>query len=394
MVLRVLGGLSLATIHAAFRYSEFELLSLSNNGDLTSVAEEVQLAAAKDHEDVEEQRHLVEEFASLRLGLTAVHPEPNPQQWPPPEGPNRERPSVNCLRMLFTDLFQDPERLLEDCIMLANRVQRHKCDKKYCLKSVPVAPNVTVCKFHFPLPLEGFEEVLLGVTLAEVVNRMLELMHQGAKFSTKKLRVMRNHPRLVETIQELMQGWRANSNVRIVESLQQLLQYVLKYMLKPTSGSASFENTVRDILAQQSLNSKPASACQRVLMRQITEHDMPRTEAARIVSGRPFVFYSRPFRMVNLMGVRGLVMPHEEQGGEVGEQPEAIKATRDNFADIYWGRESCKKFLELVRAYEEGDITLPWHPREVSLYGFAAHFEKNWTPAARTYVPHISPTFR
>ena len=102
--------------------------------------------------------------------------------------------------------------------------------------------------------------------------------------------------------------------------LKCVLKCVLKYMLKPTSGSASFENTVRDILAQQSLNSKPASACQRVLMRQITEHDMPRTEAARIVSGRPFVFYSRPFRMVNLMGVRGLVMPHEEQGGEVEVQ--------------------------------------------------------------------------
>ena len=71
-----------------------------------------------------------------------------------------------------------------------------------------------------------------------------------------------------------------------------------------------------------------------------------------------------------------------------------IKATKDNYADFYWGREKRKEFLDLVQRYEEGDINLPWHPREVSLYRFAAHFEKNWSPATRTYVPHISPVFR
>ena len=329
----------------------------------------------------------MEEFSSLRLD-----PEPNPQQWPP----NRERPSLDCLRMMFSDLFKDAERLREDCILLANRVQRHKCDKNYCLKAVPNITELTICMFNFPLPLDGFEAVQHGVQIISVLNKMQELAHQGARFTMKDLRVMRNHPRVVETITEIMQGWRGNTNVRIIESLQQLLQYVLKYMLKATTGSTSFEKTVKDIVAEQSLESKPASACQRVLMRQITEHDMPRTEAARIVSGLPFVFYSREFRMVNLMGVRHLVMPEQvEQGGEVGEeQQQGIKASKDNYADFYWGREKRKEFLDLVKRFEEGAINLPWHPREVSLYRYAAHFEKNWNPAARTYVPHISPAFR
>ena len=390
MVLRVLRGLSLDTIHSAFRYSKFEVLELNTEGDLSEVSEDEQLAATQDHEAVEEQRRLVEQFASLRLGLTAVHPEPNPQQWPPPEGPNRERPRENCLRQLFSGLFQDPERLREDCILLANRVQRHKCDRKYCLKPCPAMPQVTTCKFKFPLPLEGFE-----IQLIFIVNRMLEVAHPGAKFSKKDLRIMRNHPRVVETIQEIMQGWRGNTNVRIVESLQQLLQYVLKYMLKPTTGSTSFKSTVKDITMQQETD-KVASVCQKVLMRQISEHDMPRTEAVRIVSGLPMVFYSREFRCVNLLGVRRVELPETKEEAELGGELQLgeMRATKDNFADLYWARETKKEFLDLVKRYEDGDITLPWHPREVSLYNFTVFFEKSWYPASSCHVPHVSPTFR
>ena len=96
MVLRVLKGLSLNTIHTAFKYSKFELLSLNKDNELSDVTPEEELEAAEEHEAVEEQRRLVEEFAGLRLGLTAVHPERDPLQWPPPEGENREKPRENC----------------------------------------------------------------------------------------------------------------------------------------------------------------------------------------------------------------------------------------------------------------------------------------------------------
>ena len=260
----------------------------------------------------------------------------------------------------------------------------------------PNNASIEECKFKFPQTLEGFEAEWCGVRITRLRNRMQELAHQGAKFSMKELRVLRNHPRVVDTIMEFMQGWRGNTNVRIVESLEQLLQYVLKYMLKPTTGSSSFHDTVKDIVDRQDIDSRPASICQKVLMRQITEHDMPRTEAARIVLGLPFVYYSREFRMVNLMGVRRLVMPEQgEQGVGAGtEEPRDIQATRDNYADLYWARESRNEFLDLVQRYEEGAISLPWHPREVSLYQFAAHFEKNWCLSASTRVPHISPIFR
>jgi hypothetical protein len=123
---------------------------------------------------------------------------------------------------------------------------------------------------------------------------MEETEFQAACFLGSLFALARNHPRVVEHLQEVMQAWRGNTNIQIVKSMEQLLQYVVKYMLKSSTGSASFHATVKDITEKQEDNTRASSVFQKVLMRQITEHDMPRTEAARIVSGLPFVFYSRP----------------------------------------------------------------------------------------------------
>ena len=60
MVLRVVKGLSLHTIHSAFSLSKFEVLTMNNEGDLSEVPEEEQGEAAEEHEAVEEHRRLVE----------------------------------------------------------------------------------------------------------------------------------------------------------------------------------------------------------------------------------------------------------------------------------------------------------------------------------------------
>ena len=48
--------------------------------------------------------------------------------------------SVRYLSFHYLELFQDTERLREDYIL-----QRHKCDKKYCIKPVPNIPELTIC---------------------------------------------------------------------------------------------------------------------------------------------------------------------------------------------------------------------------------------------------------
>ena len=385
-VLRVLDGLSVDTIHAAFRLSNFEVVN-SKEDAFENLAAEEQAAAMADHEAVEEQRRVAEKFSSLRLGETALHPEPDPQQWPPPQGPNRERPQVNCLRRLFSEVGDDPEKLLQDIIFLTNRVQRHKCTRNYCLKSIQ-GLDIPLCKFHYPIEEEGFEADTEGELVKHITNKLEELSHPGARFCFNSLKVMRNHSRVVQHIPEIMLAWRANTNLQIVRSIKQLLDYVVKYMLKPSTGSKSFNNTVKDITEQQGSDTRAASIYQKVLMRQLSEHDMPRTEAFRIVSGLPFVFYSREFRNVNLLGVRRV------STDSAPEQATDRRATQDNFADIYWVRESRQDFLDLVQLYEDGKLVLPWHPRQVSLYNFVAYFDKRWRLTGKTYVPHISPTFR
>ena len=148
----------------------------------------------------------MEEFASLRVGQTAVHPEPNPAQWPPPEGPNRERPTLNCLRRLFSEVVQSDELLCQDCVLLTNRVQRHKCNRRYCLLSLPPGLRLSICKFNFPKSLVGFEAEQEGSTIISVTNKMEETEFQAACFLGSLLALARNHPRVVEHLQEVMQG--------------------------------------------------------------------------------------------------------------------------------------------------------------------------------------------
>ena len=142
----------------------------------------------------------------------------------------------------------------------------------------------------------------------------------------------------------------------------------LKYIMKVTAGSLSFANTVKDITNHTDESAKVSSVFQKLLMRNITEHDLSRTEALRIALGMDFVFYSRQFRRVNLMGLR-MVVKDDGSDGTVR------KATKDNRADLYWRRDDDPHFANLVKAYEEGNIVLPWHPREINLYQYVAYFE-------------------
>ena len=445
MVLRLLDGVPVDTVHRAFTLSEFEIKGIEKVGEL-SPEEQEQIAA--NHERVLASRREVADFSTFRLGQTAMHPQKDPKQWPGKEGLNIQKPRVHCSRRQFSDVvsnptkqitfpfqapcdrkptkqtkfpFQEPcdhkptnettfpfqvprgqkrkqpdqfgenvlvdeataQRILDDVILCVNRLQLHNCTARYCLKIVHGV--MLLCKFHFPKELEGFSAEMTDMLYDIVLNEMAD--HPGAVFKLNELKPARNHPRLVVTIAEFIIGWRSNNNTRFVESVHQLIEYVLKYIMKVTAGSKSFENTVKDITNQANDNSKVSSVFQKLLMRNITEHDLSRTEAFRLVLGKPLVFYSREFRPVNLMGLR-MVVNDNEGDGEAGADR---KATKDNLADLYWRRHNDENFANLVELYEAGEVSLPYHPREINLYMFVARFDKNWTPSRKTYVPVPSP---
>ena len=407
MVLRLLDGVSVDNVHRAFTLSEFELKGVE---EVSKLAPEEQERVGAEHEMALTSRRQVADFSAFRLGETAIHPQKDPKQWPGKEGLNIQKPRVNCLRRQFSDVvkqntfpFQVPrgrkrkqpepenilvdeataQRIIDDAILMVNRTQLHKCTARYCLKIVVAA--AMLCKFHFPKELEGFSAEQIGMLYDVVQNQMAD--HAGAVFEGNDLKHARNHPRLVVTISEFILGWRSNNNTRFVQSVHQLIEYLLKYIMKVTSGSKSFENTVKDITNQTDDNAKVSSVFQKLLMRNITEHDMSRTEAFRLVLGKPMVYYSREFRTVNLLGLRRVV--NDDEG--VGEAGANRKATKDNRADLYWRRDTDSNFADLVDRYNEGAISLPVRPCDINLYMYVACFESNWTPSRKTYVPLPSP---
>ena len=64
-----------------------------------------------------------------------------------------------------------------------------------------------------------------------------------------------------------------------------------------------------------------------------------------------------------------------------------------NFCDIYWARETDDNYLRFVQNYEEGRVSYPMAPEDVSLYNFAGDFTASWTPSPKLHVPKPTPMF-
>ena len=65
--------------------------------------------------EVSVARKKVEEFASKHIGISAVHPQQDPKQWPGPEGQNCSRPSTNVLRKSYDKTEENDYEMLLKC---------------------------------------------------------------------------------------------------------------------------------------------------------------------------------------------------------------------------------------------------------------------------------------
>ena len=232
MVLRVKDGLSLTDIHDAFEIHGFDVKDSSK-------------FTTKDVEDmqrVEPRRQRVVDFVINHAGISAVHPELDPKQWP--EGQNVAPPSINCLRTTYKDATCTPETLITDLINLINRVQRHGCKIKYCLKTNEKG-ELLLCKFKYPMEHYGFTAELDEQNNLASMTRDPSEYKEGGGFSADSLRLIRNHPRLVANINELLVVWRGNTDAQVIKSLRELFRYILKYMMKPESGIHINHNVIQ-----------------------------------------------------------------------------------------------------------------------------------------------------
>lgn len=175
--------------------------------------------------------------------------------------------------------------------------------------------------------LFGFEAVLMN-NQWRAIHRLETNMPNEAEFHMNELKILRNHPRIVQHIPEILSIWRGNVDQKLIESLQHLLRYLLKYVLKPEQGSQTFTNILKSLTEDAADDCQVRKVFQKIIMRTTSEHDVSRPECFKLFSDQKFVKFSRPFRCVNILDTRRVNTESEDN----------IIATKENRADIYWKR--------------------------------------------------------
>ena len=387
-------GVCLEDMTAAFKRYSIDLgytvqpMDMPND-EWEKVIDEYPALSPDEEQSLLRSRENVIAFVTDHLGLTELHPQPDPNLWPGPEGSAVTAPTTNCLVEEFLKIIGNEEYMKEDYERLLNRVQRHKCQKTYCLRFQALL-EAYLCRFKFPKDAAGCQllTVRTGPDTERLDQVVLEtvLSDNGAFFETGILRMVRSHPRLVGHVPQLLSVWRGNCDQKLIESVKAVVKYILKYILKPESNSLSFEEIVRHLTEKAPTDSPVRKLFAKILLKTCAEHDISFNEAMKIASGKSYVEYSCPFKNIGLTTTRLLNV----RAG-TGE-----KILSENLADTYWARDTDPNYQELCEQFDQPQDEWPYtlHPENVSLYRFASHFSRKWKLEAIHSCPHPSPNFK
>ena len=379
-------GISKEDITASFKSYKFDCFLPSN-----ATEEEITEFHSEDHikETVDKSRENVINWNVNHVGLSSLHPQADFKLWPGPEGQNIYKPTSNCLREDYEHVVKDKATIASDYEQLVNRVELHKCRRNYCLHQIPKTDRF-VCRFRFPVAPKGFEIKTEKIGNNDVIQSVTrtDTFARGAEFDIAgELDTLRNHGRIVNHIPELLTIWRGNIDQKIITSSDGLLKYILKYCLKPEEGSLAFTDIVKTLSAQAAEDSPVRKLFQRILLKTVSEHDISINECHKIIAGDPYVEYSRRHKTISLVGTKRLNLPQQTDNNDT-------PAVKDNLTDKYWERETDENFLQFVHEYEQNTSIYCKHPRDISLYEYAAYFTEKWQLGNDVYIPHTVPNFK
>ena len=150
------------------------------------------------------------EWASSELGMSAEHPagldefgNSRKDLWPPPEGTAPPPPEEkNPLVKLLMDVSHSQGSLLEDYLLLSNRLNIHRCSD-FCLRSTK---SGKMCRMEFGSQNGPGKPSRQIAAIVRDKNKSL------------RLEMPRDHPRLVQNSKFHTQGWRANGDISIILS--------------------------------------------------------------------------------------------------------------------------------------------------------------------------------
>ena len=191
---------------------------------------------------------------------------------------------------------------------------------------------------------------------------------------------MNNH------IAELLILWGANVDQKTVQTYEQLVQYILKYVLKPEETSDFFTKLKKAIAKKVDDDTPLNKAAQKVLMSCLGQRNMTSNECFLIAHGLPYVEFSQAPRIANLRGSSAAKK-------QVSSETESINED-ENWQNAYWTRDNIDGYKQLCTDYEAGKVPcLDRHPKDISLREFMCNFTKKWRYAPANVFPHMIPTF-
>ena len=344
----------------------------------------------------EEAKQRVCDFAMNHIGLTTLHPNPDPMQWP-----ERMPHTIDnqCLRLNIKDI-SDHKELSKIYESRVNLVQRHACNRNYCLSYAKrdKETNEPTCRFKFPHDVHGFNTEIDDQKRIISLSRMkvdenkykdIDYKHKeeervapnGASIVNGKICPIRNHHRIVQHITEMPIIWGANTEAQIVNSWRKLLMYIVKYVMKAEKPSDAFNRITKELLQKEGEETPIRKVFSKLLINSIGT-DKSRSECFLIALDE-YVDFSQSSEWVNLSGSKRLKL-------NVSSEDEPAMETND-WLHIYAERDNNKGFNEICNNYPQ-KFTWSCHPKNISLRNFVANFNKNWIVKEKKIVPIFTPT--
>ena len=264
----------------------------------------------------ENSAELLSNWAKSHFRMTALHPAGKKEDgssrkefWPPPEGTATLPPEeTNPLLKLFMDVSDSQESILQDHLLLTNRINLHRCSD-YCLR-----------KPHSSASNNGKKVCRMEFGSTESPGRILRDAPCLVKDKNGSLRLEmeRDHPMLVQHSQYHTQAWRANGDISLIlskngpdnPSVDEIIateRYVSGYACKGSDSTGALVNLFNDMAntSDETSGATAKSLCTKLLMNTV-KRDISAVEASFELSGLPLYRCSHQFQSVSMSGSRVL----------------------------------------------------------------------------------------
>ena len=260
------------------------------------------------------------QWAQNNFAMTASHPagkdnngNPRKDLWCPPEGTAPPPPeNMNPLVKLMMDISDSQNSILEDHILLTNRINIHRCSD-YCLR--PPRNNKTgekSCRMGFGTVENPGRPLITSPCFVQDRNNSL------------RLEMPRDHPMLVQHSQYHTQGWRANGDISLiigtsdpsnpsVSDIMSVEKYICSYACKGNESTGATADLFNDMIntTDDTSGATARSLCTQLLMGTV-KRDISAVEASYELSSLPLYRSSHQFQSVSLSGSR--ILEKNENG--------------------------------------------------------------------------------